>query len=80
MRLYDRRKFDSLSLIRFRFIWREVVMPDQCGNFSGWQECSRMAVKIRSVSTAEIYRIIRLHADEEVGTSGMLLFRWPEDR
>jgi hypothetical protein len=47
-------------------------MPDQCGNFSGWQECSRMAVKIRSVSTAEIYRIIRLHADEEVGTSGIV--------
>ncbi|HEY2234537.1 MAG TPA: hypothetical protein VGK01_13770, partial [Candidatus Angelobacter sp.] len=55
-----------------RFVRREVVMPDQCGNFSGWQECSRMAVKIRSVSTAESYRIIRLHADEEVGTSGIV--------
>jgi hypothetical protein len=47
-------------------------MPDQCGNFSGWQECSRMAVKIRSVSTAESYRIIRLHADEEMGSSGIV--------
>jgi hypothetical protein len=72
MRLYDRRKFDSLSLIRFAFVRREVVMPDQCGNFSGWQECSRMAVKIRSVSTAESYRIIRLHADEEMGSSGIV--------